>query len=47
MRGLNKSSPDITEQQKPIQDTTISSDQQQITDENGITFLVYRFEDIF
>jgi len=44
MRGLNKSSTmDITEQQNPIPDENISSNQQKLSDENGITFLVYLF----
>jgi len=47
MRGLNKSSTNITEQQKPILDETISSNQQKLNDENGITFLVYLFKDRF
>jgi hypothetical protein len=47
MRGLNKSSTDITEQQKPILDEIISSNQQKLNDENGITFLVYLFKDRF
>jgi hypothetical protein len=45
MRGLNKPSLNITEQQKTIPDETISSNSQQIVDENGITFLVYLFDD--
>ena len=51
MRGLNKPSTDVIEQQKTIPDQTISSDsqqqQQQTTDENGITFLVDLFKNIF
>lgn len=44
MRGLNKPSTDISEQQKSIPEETISSSNpQQIIDENGITFLVNSF----
>lgn len=47
MRGLNKPSTNITEQKPTISEATISSSQEQITDENGITFLVNLFEDRF
>ncbi len=40
MRGLNKPSTNITEQQNPIETKTIPLNPQQIIDENGITFLV-------
>ncbi len=47
MRGLNKPSTNITERKPTISEATISSSQEQITDENGITFLVNLFEDRF
>jgi hypothetical protein len=36
MRGLNKPSTDVKEQDKTIQNETISSYPQQVIDENGI-----------
>ncbi len=45
---MNKPSADIPEQQKTVPDESHPVDQpQHSTDENGIRFLVYLFEDIF